>query len=89
MPTKTDIIDMIINDNPLSFIIEKFILNPRRMTANSNKFLETNFGALSSLEKNLGILLGIFLIIIPTSKEIIKTSKILESKINISKYCIK
>ena len=55
MPRITEIIDIAIKDNPLSFIIEKFILKPRRMTANSNKFFETNFGALSSLEKKIGI----------------------------------
>ena len=88
IPAKTEIIDIVISDIPLSFIIEKFILKPRSMTANSNKFLETNFGALSSLEKNLGILFGIFFTIIPINKEIINTSKIFESKIKISKYCI-
>jgi hypothetical protein len=51
MPRITEIIDIVIRDNPFSLIIEKFILNPKRMTANSNKFFETNFGALSSLEK--------------------------------------
>ena len=85
MPRVTEIIDIAINDNPLSFIIEKFILNPRRMTANSNKFFETNFGALSSLEKKLGIFFGIFFIIIPISKDMINTSKIFELKIKISK----
>ena len=85
MPRITEIIDIAIKDNPLSFIMEKFILKPKRMTANSNKFFETNFGALSSLEKKLGIFFGIFLIIIPISKEIINTSKIFELKIKISK----
>ena len=85
MPRITEIIDIVIRDNPFSLIIEKFILNPKRITANSNKFFETNFGALSSLEKKLGIFFGIFFIIIPTSKDMINTSKIFELKIKISK----
>ena len=55
IPKNTEITDIDINDSPLSLTIEKFILNPKRITANSSKFLETNFGALSSLEKKLGI----------------------------------
>ena len=83
IPKNTEITDIDINDSPLSLTIEKFILNPKRITANSSKFLETNFGALSSLEKKLGIFFGIFFINIPIIKEMIKTSKIFDSNINV------
>ena len=83
MPKNTEITDIDINDSPLSLTIEKFILNPKRITANSRKFLETNFGALSSLEKKLGIFFGIFFINMPIIKEMIKTSKIFDSNINV------
>tara|TARA_A100001037_G_scaffold100023_1_gene91178 strand:+ start:139 stop:399 length:261 start_codon:yes stop_codon:yes gene_type:complete len=86
MPKKTEITDIEINEIPLSFKIEKLILNPKRITANSNKFLETNLGALSSLEKKLGIFFGIFFTNMPINNEMIRTSKIFELKIKVSIY---